>query len=566
VSAEHLMTHVRTIGAWERESGTPGEARAFDYLERTLAGYGYAIERREVESFISLPREGRVVVLPDGEAIEGLTHAFSPSAPGLEAELVDAGEGTPAEHARAGSAGRVALIRSLATPGQAWAAQQAGTLGQVFAPLDTLHNMIVTTVWGTPTPETAARIPRTPCLSIRRGDADRLRARLARGPVRVRLVTRVDTGWVPIPLLVARIDGRGEDRYVLFAGHVDAWHHGAMDNGSANATMLEVARLLGERRADLRRGLHLAFWSGHSHGRYAGSAWYADQHWLDLHRRCALHLYVDSVGARGATDYSTLHATEEAQGFAEALVRDVTGQTARARRFSRAGDQSFWGAGVPSALMSLSGIPKQDTELSRTMERLFGTAGYPWWWHTRDDTVDKIDPDVLALDTRVYATAALRLVNAPLLPLDHARSARALLAVVEELQAAAGTGADLGPARAAARRLVDRADALAAALQALPPGDGPAVEAANRLLARLSRTLVPLLYTTGDRFAHDLALPVPPLAGLQRARELARLDPASDLFRFTAAALVRERNRAVHALAEAADLVDDWLTGKETRP
>src|SRR5206468_10398457 len=151
--------------------------------------------------------------------------------------------------------------------------------------------------------------------------------------------------------------------------------------------MLEVARLLASRRAALRRGLRLAFWSGHSHGRYAGSAWYADHAWLELHRRCAVHLNIDSTGARGATDYSVLHATEECQGFVETLVHDLTGQTARARRFSRAGDQSFWGAGVPSALMSLSGIPRQDTELSRFMELLVGTARFPWWWHPRGDTV-----------------------------------------------------------------------------------------------------------------------------------------------------------------------------------
>ena len=78
--------------------------------------------------------------------------------------------------------------------------------------------------------------------------------------------------------------------------------------------------------------------------------------------------------------------------------------------------------------MSLSGIPKQDTDLSRWMERLFGTAGFPWWWHTRDDTIDKIDADVLALDTKVYVAAALRLVDAPVLPLDHVRFARGPLA------------------------------------------------------------------------------------------------------------------------------------------
>ncbi|MBI4011618.1 MAG: M28 family peptidase [Candidatus Rokubacteria bacterium] len=560
VSGDLLMEHVRTIGAWERESGTPGEALAFDYIERMLKQYGLEVERREIEAYISLPQEGRVG-LPDGTTIEGLAHAFSPSTEGLDGEVVDVGEGAPEDHARAGSAGKIALVTSLATPGKAWAAQQAGTIGQIFVALDHLHNMIVTTVWGTPAPDTAWRIPRTPCLSIRGEDAQRLRALLSAGPTRVRLVTRVRTGWTPIPHLVGHLAGRDEDRYVLFSGHVDAWHYGAMDNGTANATMLEVARLLGGRRDALRRGMRVAFWSGHSHGRYAGSAWYADHAWHDLDRRCVLHLNIDSTGARGATDYAVFHATEEAQEFAEAVVRDVTGQSGRARRFSRAGDQSFWGAGVPSAFMSLSGIPKQDTELSRAMERLFGTAGFPWWWHTREDTVDKIDRDVLVLDTKVYVAAALRLVNAPVLPLDYRRVARALAATVEELGTAARGRFDLAPAAEAVRRLVARADALGAALDGLAAGSPEAgtAEAANRALIRLSRILVPLGYTTGDRFRHDLALPIPPLAGLQPARELAALDPASDVFKFTAAALVRERNRVVHALDEAAAVIEDLL-------
>jgi hypothetical protein len=566
VSADLLMGHVRTMGAWERESGSPGEALAYDHIEQALKQYGFEVERREIEALISLPESGRVL-LPDGPPIEGLAHAFAASTgpEGLTAEVVEVGEGRPEDYARAGAAGRIALVDSLATPGKAWTAHEAGTAGQIFVNLDHLHNMIVTTVWGTPTPATAGRIPRTPCLSVRRDDAERIRALCRRGPARLTLETRVRTGWMAIPHLTGHLDGRLEDRFVLFSGHVDAWHHGAMDNGSANATMLEVARLLASRRDRLRRGLRLAFWSGHSHGRYAGSTWYADHAWAELHRRCAVHLNIDSTGARGATDYSVFHATEEAQDFAEAVVRDVTGQAGRARRFSRAGDQSFWGIGVPSAFMSLSGLPRQDTELSRTMERLFGTAGYPWWWHTREDTVDKIDPEILALDTRVYVAAALRLVNAPLLPLQPARAARTLRAVAAELHELAAGRADLGPVVAAADRLVERADALGAALERLAAASPTpeSLEAVNRGLMRLCRVLVPLAYTSGDRFDHDLALPLPPLAGLQPARELAGLDPASDRSKFTVAALVRERNRAVHALEEAAESIDELLTRKE---
>jgi hypothetical protein len=388
----------------------------------------------------------------------------------------------------------------------------------------------------------------------------RLRALLATGRVTVRMTTRVRTGWMPIPHLVGELTGRHEDRFVLFSGHVDSWHYGAMDNGTANATMLEVARLLAGRRDALRRGIRFAFWSGHSHGRYAGSAWYADHAWRELHQRCVLHLNVDSTGARGATDYSVLHATEDVQRFAEGVVADVTGQKSRGRRFSRAGDQSFWGAGVPSAFMSLSGLPKQDTDLSRAMERLVGSAGFPWWWHTKDDTIDKIDADVLVLDTKVYLASALRWLNAPVLPLDHGRAARALVAELETLQAIAGTRFDLTPAVDAARTLVDRLDRVAVALAGLAAGTPPArLDAVNRGLMRLSRVLVPVGYTSGDRFVHDLALPLPPLAGLQRARELATLDPDTDAFKFARAALVRERNRAVHAFDTAASAADDLL-------
>jgi hypothetical protein len=76
---------------------------------------------------------------------------------------------------------------------------------------------------------------------------------------------------------------------------------------------------------------------------------------------------------------------------------------------------------------------------------------------------------------------------------------------------------------------------------------------------------VPLAYTTGDRFTHDLAVPIPPLAGLQRVRELARLDPGADAYKFTRAALVRERNRAVHALDSAASVADELIALDDRR-
>jgi hypothetical protein len=57
-------------------------------------------------------------------------------------------------------------------------------------------------------------------------------------PVEVHLTTRVDTRWREIPTLTAQVDGSVEpEKFVLFSGHLDSWYHGAMDDGTASATI-----------------------------------------------------------------------------------------------------------------------------------------------------------------------------------------------------------------------------------------------------------------------------------------------------------------------------------------
>jgi hypothetical protein len=130
-----------------------------------------------------------------------------------------------------------------------------------------------------------------------------------------------------------------------------------MDNGSANATMLETLRVVLPYRATFRRGLRLAFWSGHSHGRYAGSSWYADTFWEDLHNNCVVHINVDSVGGQKATVLTEAPAMAETRPVAAEVIGALTGVEFTGTRFGRAGDQSFQGHGIPSLFMSLSEQP-----------------------------------------------------------------------------------------------------------------------------------------------------------------------------------------------------------------
>ena len=426
VSSERLMSDTEAIARWVRLSGTEEERASFDYVEGVLGDLGLETTRHTGWAYISLPERAELTV--EGTEVPAITHSMAPETPegGLELPLVYAGSGTWEDYSGKDVRGKAVLVEGIAIPGKARAAEEAGAAACVFANADEhVHEMIVSTLWGSPTPETRRDLPRVPMVSVGAAGAKILRESLeGPTPPTVRLTTRIFTGWKEIPTLVAELDGTEEpEKFVLFSGHIDSWHYGAMDNGSANALMLEVLRVLLPHRERLRRSLRLAFWSGHSHGRYAGSAWYADNFWEELHEKCVLHLNTDSPGGRGATVLTEGQAMAETRGVAADAIRALTGEEFRGSRFGRSGDQSFMSLGIPSLFMFVSEQPPgQDASAGDVAALLGGPGakggGVGWWWHTTEDTPDKLDPEFLARDARIYAVVAQRLLSETVLPLD----------------------------------------------------------------------------------------------------------------------------------------------------
>jgi hypothetical protein len=425
VDAAAMMRHLEEFARRIKLSGTPEELESFGYLQATLDGYGLQTRLTQHPAYISLPGRARIEV---GDATpDCITHSFSrPSPPGgTRGTLVYGGLGRAEDFAGLDARGRIVLLESIANPAASLRASEAGAIGQIhISPHRHLHEMCISPVWGSPTDATVGRLPRTVVLSVRKADGDALKARVQAGEtVQVVLHAEVDTGWRTTPLLVADLPGPQPDGpFVLFSGHHDTWYYGVMDNGGANATMLEVARLFAPQRNDLRRGLRLCFWSGHSHGRYSGSTWYADNHWDELARRCVAHVNVDSTGARGNTVMSDALSAAELTGLAADAVRTQGDQELDGLRMSRAGDQSFWGIGVPSLFMGMGEQPVGGDD--NVMGAVLGGgsrkgAGFGWWWHTPDDTLDKMDPELLVRDTRVYVHAIWRLLTDRVLPLDY---------------------------------------------------------------------------------------------------------------------------------------------------
>ena len=525
-----LMGHMGEFARWVKLSGTPDELTSLQYVKARLDAYGYRTELLHHDAYISLPGRARVDV--DNQALTSITHSFSRSSPaeGVTGRLVYVGDGAAEDFAGKDVHGAIVLTEGIASPGQAANASRAGAVGQVqISPHEHLHEMCVSPVWGSPSAETEAQLPTTVVCTVSNADGGKLRDRLARGEQsRVTLHAEVDSGWRQTPILVAELDGPDADGpFVLYSGHHDTWYYGVMDNGAANATMLEVARLMAAQQAKWRRGFRLCFWSGHSHGRYSGSTWYADQHWDELERRCAVHVNVDSTGGIGATVLEHAASAPELLALAGEAIGEQTGAKYLGKRMSRSSDQSFWGIGIPAMFGALSEQPPAPVKMRNALG---------WWWHTPHDTLDKIDEKNLVRDTKVFVHTLWRLLSDPVVPLDFVTHARALeeelAKIAEVLQ---GRFAVTGMTEAA-RKLRDAAAA------------GGHDDAA---LMRASRALAPVYYTSGDRFAHDPALPLPAWPVLQPLRDLAKTTPGSDAAHVLAVSAVRGRNRLMYALREA---------------
>jgi hypothetical protein len=542
VDGARLMHHMREFARWTKLSGTSDETQSLRTVQSELDHFGYRTELVMHDAYISLPGRARVEI--DGATPRRITHSFSVSSPpdGLTAELVYVGDGTEADFAGRDVRGRIVLVEGIASPGVAHRASLTGAAGQLhISPHEHIHEMCVSPVWGSPSQVTLAALPRTVVMTIAQSDGAALRDRLARGErPRVTLHAEVDTGWRQTPILVAELDAPGAETdgpFVLFSGHHDTWYFGVMDNGGANATMLEVARLCALHRDRWQRGLRLCFWSGHSHGRYSGSAWYADEHWTELERRCVAHVNIDSTGAIGATVLSNAAAMAELASLAAEAVRVEAGSDYVGRPMDRSSDQSFWGIGLPSMLGSLSEQPPGPVKLRNKLG---------WWWHTPEDTLDKIDEANLMRDTRVFVHVLWRLLADPVLPLDYGAWAGRLSDELQVLARQIGDRLSLAPVIDAARAMGEAATAVRTLSPAM----------ANAAVMQVSRVLVPLHTGVGGRFAHDPALPQPPWPALAALREFAGEAPGSDDARFAAVAARRARNRLMHALGQARDVLD----------
>jgi len=330
-----------------------------------------------------------------------------------------------------------------------------------------------------------------------------------------------------------------------------------MDNGSANATTLEVARMIGALNAPLRRGLKIAFWSGHSHGRFAGSAWYADQNWQDLYDNCVAHVFVDSTGGIGASIVTEPPVMPQTESLAAEVIESITGEKFEGKRIGRFADQSFYGIGVNSIFGTLS---EQDAaKSSGTLSFKTGgrrAGGLGWWWHTPDDTIDKVDMANLIRDTRIYLATTYHLLFDALVPFDYRPAIEEIEEVLSLRIESARENLDLGGLLGDVARTRTAINGLHRFLDSQSSISDEMAKIANEALLKISRSLVPIAFHERGRFDRDSAAPLVPVPALRELERLATLSPGSNEAYALAARLHRVANWIRFELRTASEVAE----------
>ena len=372
-----------------RVPGTPAMQKAVDWGVAAFKAAGADSVHTEDFSIQASWAEGATrmaVVEPEAFVLRAVSIAWAPAlAPHSHVQIVDVGQGTAEDFARAGSvAGTIVLVHSdemrtwedlfaeyLRAPGIIEQAVRGKALAIAFQstrPHDLLYRH---------TNAANGEIDRLPMVLVAREDAGRVARLLASGQKLYADLSIPNQVGGPITAANVVAELRGSEKpeeFVILAAHLDSWElgTGALDNGCNAALVVDALRAIKASGVHLRRSIRFILFSGEEEG-MVGSYAYAVAHRPELDKASGVVVFDSGIG--------------RVTGFSVGGRRDVVSAATRlvaplqALGASTLTTNADWGTDNFDFL--LEGVP--------TFVANQEAANYLLNYHAMSDTFDKVD-------------------------------------------------------------------------------------------------------------------------------------------------------------------------------
>ena len=408
---ENLRRLTDEIGG--RVSGSPEMAKTVDWAIAAFRAAGVEVhtEKYLLSTTWSEGNTRLEVLGPVQIPVSLVSGGLSPATPpgGLEGTLIDVGDGTEAEFARAGSSVRGAILIVHAEVSYTW----QDLFGEYLQPPPIIDRAVkagaAAILWTSQRERKLlyrhsnsldGKIEPIAQAVVAREDALRLQRVVAAypGKVRVRLAMPNKIGG-PVDQfnVVGEIRGYEKpDEIVVLGAHLDSWElgTGALDNGCNAAMVIEAARAIKASGLLPRRTIRFILFSGEEQG-LLGSWAYVQAHRGEMDKYRAAVIFDSGTGR--VTGYSLGGRRD-----IEPAVRDILRPFASWDVDNHTYDAE---AGSDHLDFLLEGVP--------TLVANQEVANYLQNYHAASDTFDKVDIRELKLNTVLAAVTAWGIADRP---------------------------------------------------------------------------------------------------------------------------------------------------------
>jgi N-acetylated-alpha-linked acidic dipeptidase len=273
------------------------------------------------------------------------------------------------------------------------------------------------------------------------------------GPAKVHL--KVSSNWdmKPIYDVIATLHGSDDGQWVVRGNHFDAWVNGAEDPISGQSALIEEARMLGELHRQgwvPKRTIIYCAWDGEEPG-LLGSVEWVETHVDELKKHAIAYINSDSNN-RGFIDTG---GTQDLESFISNVARDIQDPETKMTAFERAHLESIASAKNPderkelrnrnnlvvdalgdgsdfTAFQDFAGISTLSVEYGGEEDGTQYHSIYDdFYWYTHFVDTDFVYGRALA---QTIGTAAMRLADADLIPVDYSPQAEAISKYETELE------------------------------------------------------------------------------------------------------------------------------------